>query len=376
MRDVSTRMAEVLDGGQFDIELTIDVFYGAERTLRDLRVDPSWEVSWRRSADAPGSGLVLVMYDSQSGESVAPREFTDLLAPFGQEVVLKLTVSVGAEFREVVQLGRWQIDDVPSARDEHFRHLGRVVTDVSMVELSLIDQLEAVRADGFDRIESPRSPSAWDEMARLSGMKVLRSVPDATIPTSATWPAANGGRLDAIRMLADHLGGTPYVMSDGTLTVLPRAIGEIRRTFRLDEPDGTLLDATYSMSREGVYNHIVGEYATEQREPIVIEAAQITSGPLAVTGPFGRRTRYHRSPLVTTTAAAIRAQASELERTSKIGTFRMPVEAVIDPRVEIGDTVAIDQPMDQFVGSVAEVTFRGNGTMRAQVDVEQRISKE
>lgn len=372
MRAVSTDLGRVLDGGQFDCHLVIDAFYGAERTLSDVPTDASWQLTWRKSADVPGSGQLMVQYASEQGESVTPREFTDRLAPFGQEVAPKIVIGAG-DLQETVQVGRWGIDDVPSARDDQFRPVDQVVTVGSFVELTLLDPLEAVAASGFTRVERPQSTSAWAELQRLTGMKVLRSLPDATVPASLTYSLEQGGRLKAVQALAAAIGGTPYVQSDGTLTVLRDSSTTPVRRFEVGG-SGTLLDFKYSMSKSGVYNEIVGIFETEDRQPIVVPPAQTIDGPLSIYGPFGKRTRYYSSPFVKTADAATSALQKILQQ-SQTATFRVPVEAVIDPRIEIGDCVELEQATEVFTGTVAEVVFRANKTMQMQVDVSRRVDE-
>lgn len=368
MRAVSTRLAEVIEGGQFEASIALDVFYGAERTLSALRVDSSWELRWTKDADVPGEGSVLVQAPSLDGSSLTPREFTARLAPFGQEVTPQLTIRAG-DFAETIQAGRFRIVDVPSARDETLQYQTRVITTGSWVRLSLLDQLEAVREAGFTKPEKPvHTTDAWQELARLTGMRIVRSGPTVAVPASITYELTDGGRLKAVRELATALGGTPYVRADGALTVLPDGLATSVRRFKVGEAS-TLLGLEYAMSSDGVKNEIVGIFEDEQRNPIVVPPAQITDGPLSVNGPFGHRTRYYASPFVKTQAQALTALAKILAQSSQMKAFRVPVSAVLDPRIEVGDTVELEQAEHTYTGVVAEVTWRADGTMSLQVDV-------
>lgn len=373
MRAVSDDLAAVLDAGTYDLSLSLDAFYGAERTLTGLTVDPSWELRWTKSADIPGSGSVLVQVSSPDGSSLTPREFTARLAPFGQEVAPLLTVSAG-RFSETVMAGRYRIVDVPSARDENLAHSARIITVGSYVKLSLLDQLEAVRAAEFNRPEQPvHTGDAWQELARLTGMRIKRTAATATVPASITYELSDGGRMKAVRQIAAALGGTPYVTSDGALTVLSDEAASVPvRRFRLAS---TVLGLEYAMSSEGVYNEVVGIFEDADRNPIVVPPAQITAGPLSVFGPLGRRTRFYASPFVTTTEQATSALAKILEQSSQQKSFRVPVSAVLDPRIEVGDTVEVEQDTQTYSGVVHEVAWRADGTMTMQVDVTRTIDE-
>lgn len=373
MRAVSAGLSDVLDGGQFDCSLSLDAFYGAERTLTGLTVDPSWELRWTKSADIPGSGSVLVQVSSPDGSSLTPREFTARLAPFGQEVAPLLTVSAG-RFSETVMAGRYRIVDVPKARDENLVHSVRTITVGSYVQLSLLDQLEAVRAAGFNRPEQPvHTGDAWQELARLTGMRIKRTSAVATVPASITYELSDGGRMKAVRELAAALGGTPYVTPDGALTVLSDGAAAVPvRRFKLAS---TVLGLEYAMSSDGVYNEVVGIFEDENRDPIVVNPAQITSGPLSVYGPLGRRTRFYSSPFVKTREQALSALDKILAQSSQQKSFRVPVSTVLDPRVEVGDTVQVEQDTQTYTGVVHEVAWRADGTMQLQVDVVRTIDE-
>jgi hypothetical protein len=374
VRAVSDELARVLDEGQYEVSLGLDAFYGAERTLQGLTVDASWELKWVKSADVPGSGSVLVQMPSTDGTSLTPREFTARLAPFGQEVAPLLSISAG-QFTETVQAGRFRIADVPSARDETLRHSTRTVTVGSYVKLALLDQLEAVRAAGFARPENPvHTSDAWQELARLTGMRILRNGVTAAVPASITYEMTSGGRLKAVRELAAVLGGTPYVLSDGALTVVPDGpLAPVRR-FTVGDTS-TLLGFEYAMSSDGVFNEVVGIFEDADRNPIVVPPAQVTSGPLAVSGPFGRRTRYYASPFVKTPTQAASALQKILAQASQMKAFRVLPEFVLDPRIEVGDTIEIEQAEQTYLGVVAEVTWRANGKMTLGVDIYQSVDE-
>ena len=373
MRAVSDELAAVLDGGQYELDLRLDVFYGAERTLAGLTVYPSWELKWVKSADVPGSGSVLVQVQMPDGSSLTPREFTSRLAPFGQEVAPLLTVRAGA-FAETVMAGRYRIVDVPSARDENMVHAARVITVGSYVELRLADQLEAVREWGFAAPEQPvHTSDAWQEMARLTGMRIVRSAPTVSVPASIVYDMSDGGRLKAVQALADALGGTLYVTADGALTVLADGEGESVRTFPYR--GSTVLDFEIGMSSEGVYNEVVGNFEAEDRSPIVAPPARVTDGPLRVDGPFGRRTRYYASPFVKTREQADSALAKILARSSTAKAYRTSFPAILDPRVEVGDTVTVEQDTHTYAAVVVEVAWKADSTMTLTVDIVRTLDQ-
>jgi hypothetical protein len=378
MRQVSEQLGQILDGGQFVARLVVDVFYGADRTLQDVPVGVGWQVQWRRDADVPGSGRLSVMYSSKQGESMSPKDFTDALAPFGQEVALRMVFLVG-DREESVQVGRWQIDDVPSARDDEMRLIDRVVSVGSYVDLVVLDALERVQADGFAAPSAPPAgATAWGELRRLTGMAIQRVGADPTVPSTMQYAVQDGGRLKAVRELAAAIGGTPYVRADGVLTVLPFAQAQIARRFEYGA-NSTVFDLPHAMSKAGVCNVIVGVFEDDSRNPISVPPARQLTGPLRVDGPFGVRTKYVTSrdyPLAKTATQVADVLAAELARSTTLQTVRIPVETVLDPRVEIGDTVALERSNVTEVGAVQEITYRSDWRMVMGVDVTVRISED
>jgi hypothetical protein len=366
MRVASENLSEVLRGS-FSTRLIVDASYGADRRAMDLPA-VAWDLDWDSEAEIPGDGSLTIIYTPEVAESLTPTQFTDILAPFGQELNLRLEVSAG-EFWETVQLGHYRIIAVPDARDTHMDHLGETIVVGSSVTVTVRDRLEGVRRSGFHSEQSPPSlDSCWAEIQRLTGMQVLRSVDDKPIPASTVYLAEQGGRLKAVQALAGVLGGVAYVTPDGALSVMPDAPGDVVAELVLGD-EGTILDVAHSMESEGVYNEVVGNFESEDREPIFSVAA-VTDGPLAVDGPYGRYTRYYSSPFVKTQAAADSAVAAILSQVSSSQTYRVPVKCVLDPRIEDGDVVSVQRPGGRLlIGRVVSHSFGSSPVMDLELDV-------
>lgn len=371
MRVHGESLAQVLTGS-FSTRLIADVFYGAERRLADLPVG-SWELKWDSEARIKSGGSLTVEYTSDLAESLSPSEFTDILAPFGQELNLLMEVSAG-EFKETVQLGHYRITAVPDARDEHMKLLGRTLTIGSRVSLTLVDRMVAVERAGFRSEQSPPSlVSCWAEIQRLTGMQVLRSVADKAIPTSVVYLAEQGGRLKAVQELARTLGGVAYVTPDGAVSVLPDEAGPVVGALTLGS-SGTILDVAHSMESDGVYNEVVGNFEDDERNPIYAVKA-LTSGPLSIDGPYGPYTRYYSSPYVKTQAAADSAVAAILTQVSSTQTYRVPVQCLVNPLIEDGDVVTVERPEGGVLtGRVVSHKFGSSNLMSLDLDVQRNVS--
>lgn len=370
MRPHTDNLAAVLTGS-FTTRLIVDSFYGPERTLANLDVD-GWELRWDSEARIKSGGQLTVVYSSDVADSLSPAEFTDVLAPFGQELNLLLEVSAG-EFRETVQLGHYRITAVPDARDEHMDVLQQTLTVGSRVTVTLEDRMVSVARAGFRSEQSPPSlASCWAEIQRLTGLQVIRSVDDRVIPTSVVYLAEQGGRLKAVQELAGVLGGVAYVTPDGALSVLPDVPGGVVAALTLGD-EGTILDVAHSMESEGVYNEVVGNFEDEQRNPIYAVAA-ISSGPLAVGGPYGAYTRYYSSPFVKTQEAAQSAVDAILSQVSSTQTYRVPVQCLLNPLIEDGDVVTVERPTGGVLtGRVVNHRFGSSKVMSLELEVQRNV---
>lgn len=347
--------------------LVVDAFYGSTRSAKDIPVD-QWELRWDVEGEIKSYGQLTVRYSGEMADSYSPSAFTDLLAPFGQELNILLEVSAG-DFSETVQLGHYRIVSVPEARDEFMRVMGRNLTVGSSVTVQLQDRLVGLKRRGFRFEESPPAlSSCWDEIGRLSGMQLIRSVPDQPVPPSVVYAAEQGGRLRAIQELAAVLGGVAYVTSDGALSVLPDSPGSTALSLALGS-EGTILDVAQSMDSEGVYNTVVGNFTDADNNPIT-SVAQKFDGPFGTSSPFGEYTRYYSSPLVKTQAAADSAVQKILAQATSMQTYRVPVQCLLNPLVEFGDVVSVERPVgDPLVGRVANYRFGSSRLMSLEMDV-------
>lgn len=113
MRDVSSQLRDVLDGGVYSVEWVADLYYDGDPKAQNLGIlDPQF--AWDMSAQIQGSGSCQILWDDLFGQSVVPREIGDLFSPFGAELQVDVIVSAGG-FSERVPMGRFVLDAVPDS---------------------------------------------------------------------------------------------------------------------------------------------------------------------------------------------------------------------------------------------------------------------
>jgi len=370
MRPGSDQLIKMLTG-PVSPRLIVDSFYGPTRTKTDLGAD-GWELTWDSEAEIKSAGTLTVVYNDDLAKSLSPAEFNDVLAPFGQEVNLRLEITVGESFVETVQLGHYRITAVPDARDEHFDHLGQTVTLGSRITLTLEDRLVGLKRWGFRTEQSPVETTCWAELRRISGMQIIASVTDQPVPAGLIYKATRGGRLTAVQDLARVLGGIPYVTPDGALSVLSDTWGAAVAALVLGE-EGTILDVGHSMESEGVCNEVVGNFESEDRTPIYA-VAELTEGPLATTGQYGRNTLYVTDETITTQRDAQAYVDATLARVSSRQVYRVPVQCLINPLVEDGDLVTVERPEGEtLTGRIVNHKFGSGRMMSLELDVQRDV---
>jgi hypothetical protein len=366
VRNGSTDLRGVLTG-PFNHHWEADLYFNGIRRLANLPIDMP---RLRENADAniQQSGTVTVVWSDEFATSISPQAVSDPLAPFGAQLVLYSVVWVGP-FYERVEFGRFEITDVPTARDEQMRFRGEWLTTGSVVELELKELLAGVAAESFDTPSSPSQlSSTWAELARLTGFPLIRTVDDAPISRSVLYPES---KLDAVYdLMRIMLDATPHMTASGALSARPNTWSEPVDTLRRGEG---LISVVGGMSAAQVYNRVVVRAAGG--DPTVLAVAQVTSGPLRVqntdgsVSPFRARTRYLSSEFVTTTGQAQAWADSELAKVSTLRTRVVTVEETFNPLRERGDVIDIERPTVTLHGRVVTIDRSSRQTQTLTVEV-------
>lgn len=363
MRAGSAELGVALSGS-FDYRWKADLFYGGVRLIADL---PISDVSPKESGGAliQQTAKCKVTWTDQLATTLVPQSVNDPLSPFGAQLALSCVVSAGT-FEEALPFARYEITDVPSARDRSMRFRGRWLTLGSQVELELKEITAGIAAETFDVPSSAASlVSAWSEIGRVSGLPVLRSVPDAEISRAILY---DGSKLDVIYELADViLDAVPHVLPSGVLSARPNAWPTASAVLTRDKH---IVEVGQMMSAANVWNRVVVR-TTSGQQTSILAVAEVTDGPLRVAepdgsrSPWGRRTKYLSSEYVTTTHQAQAWAESTLAQVSTPRAQMLPVTEVFDPRRERGDVVLIERPTTWITGRVVDID-RSAGSRETQ----------
>lgn len=369
MRFSTDLVAGVLTGS-FDHYWSADLVYNGERRLQDV---PITDVQWDEDGNAvvQQSGSCTIVWTDTFGRSMAPREVSDAFAPFGAQLRVYSNIVAGP-FTERIQYGVFEITDVPSARDEDMEFRGQVVTVGSIIELELKELTAGPGEETFDVPSAPTDlASTWTEIARVSGLQLARTLPDMPITRSVMYPDS---KLDAVYDLMDVMfDAVPHMTADGALAARPNEWPAPVHTIRRGD-GGQLIKVGRKMSAARVYNRVVVR-ATSGDQKAVLAVAEITEGPLRVRepngarSPFGARTYYQSSELVTTQAQAQAWAGSTLPTVSTLKASVIPIEMTFDPRIERGDVIVIQQLRGDLRGRVRTIARRGRGIQALTVEL-------
>ena len=325
-------------------------YYGEDLTL--LEVPLASDGSLTYSGDAVKQAIGSVYVRGAADESLVPREPTDPLAPFGQELDIFRVVTVGKTSWEI-PMGRFRIEDVPDMR-ELFRLWPSMKQVVAWdLQLKLVDRFDIIEADDFLVPDAPRADnSTWDEIRRLSPLPIVVSLPDRPVSPSLVYKS----RMDAITELMSNLGGTPHLTRQGALTarVTDAWITATEPVFTVDG----VIDVSSSMSIK-VFNSVVSRSSIGDNNIVAVREITGDGDPLSVNGPLRRRTYEHASPLIETQEQADADAETVLRRVSSKQARRITITCLPRPDIELGDFgLAIDRASRRrFLGEVTDMRF-------------------
>lgn len=371
MRPGSDLMRDLLSSS-FELSFSADLFYGSDRVVSGLEV-----VSPSVVSDSSGmvemSGRLGVVWADPDGADIAPHDAGDLFSPFGYRVVLFAVVRAGvSEARQ--QIADLTITEVPSVDGEPFVWGETLIYAGQRVDLVVKDRMVEVQRDKFTKLEQPASLlSCYDEIARLTGFALTRTVDDAAVTKSVVYEES---RVDAVQQLAALLGGVAFMEWDGTLCIRPVNAGTPVAELELGE-NGTIVQVGSSLSADGVYNGVIIRGEGDAQEQILAEL-WVSSGPLRAStagdrSPFHRVPYFYSSPFITTSVQAAAYAPGLLERVSSPRAATLQVTCVTNPLLQVGDVVLVTDQRFVWTVRLTRVPLERSGVMTVTADVLERV---
>ncbi len=284
---------------------------------------------------------------------LTPTSETDLLAPFGNRLVIKRGLSLGGrEFLFPVFTGMIQ-----SAKRKSRQPL----------TVTFLDRANEVDENDFEAAEETLpGRTLVEEIVRL----IREGVPRAEfgdhdhVAIAAASQVFDDSRSQACDQLADAGGMFWYALADGRFVVR-----RVPWTYHPDGADvepvveyrdyeypaeaggdqrpGSIVDAEQGMSREGVYNVVVGVADTPTGDAPQRASARDNdpSSPTYIGGKFGRRVLRVEFPSASTNAV-VRHGADTVRRRSRASADVIPWEMIPDASLELGDPVGLNLGTD------------------------------
>jgi len=362
MIPVSSELASIIRAGGFHREYVADLIVDGQRVLEDVPLG-SCELKSDGNAKVRTQGRAVFEYTDAWGASILPEDVTSWLTPYASYLNVSMRVTAGGVSEKVLR-GVLKIVAVSDPVGPRTGFQQRLITVGSRVSLQLADAFSTTDRERFIAPSGPQDlSSTWAEIGRLTGLPLLRNVPDSGITRAVTYQE---NRLDAVFDLAAILGGTPYVNPEGKVTIQPDVSGDATEKLSMG-PDGTVTSATPSdLTDEGIYNQVVVR-THDDSQSVVLATAEVESGPLRYGGPFGRVPFFASSQYVTSVEQARQYAVEQLARVSAVSSMAYSITCLPDPRREVGDVVPFEVDGRTLVGRIQEITLAAAGLMSLKV---------
>lgn len=336
MRRVSDQAAEVIRDGGFTFQWVADLMYDGERRLSNVPIEVGPSLQWDGSRFVVGSGDVRVVWADDWGRDGVPRDVGDWFAPFGAELQIDCIIGAGV-FSERVPMGRFVIVEIPDVVEANMLWQGRLIHPGQSFTVSLRDRLVKVQRDGFPYPTASRSESAWDEVQALTGLPVVRNVPDVSIPSTPY----EGSREEAVRAIFDRLDAWPHLDPYGALTSRPKSWPDPVDVFR------DVVSAPQTLTSTATFNRVVVVGKSPTGDPLY-GVREVRSGFLRTENvdgsqsPFGGATYPYRNEKLSTQGEVDGYANDLLPRVARLRTRTRTVTEPFNPTREVGDVLTFE----------------------------------
>lgn len=268
-----------------------------------------------------------------------PADPMDVLSPLGSELQVDYGIILPGQDTQWFPVIRGMINEVTRVRP--------VTASGAAFTVSLVDLSAKIAQARFERpTQTIAGAKVVAEITRL----ITEALPTATVTdlTGATMIAATMTMererwSDGIEKLADAIGAEVYADPTGVFVIRPQPVVTAPPVWIAKTGDGgTIVTLDEKQTRELTYNKVIASGQRTDGTPPVWAAVSDTNpaSPTYINGPFGLKTRFYVSQLLTTTAQCTTTATSLLART--IGMHgSINLDLVTNPLLDCGDVVTV-----------------------------------
>ena len=356
--------------GSFQFITYADAWYDNNILYDDL---PEVDGSITFDIDSDIQSTLEITIADATGDLV-PKNATDILAPFGQEINISMAaIGSGAANVDPLSVGWYRIQDVEAQHFWHKTEFG-YRNGGAIIAITALDRMAIIADAKFLTPEQPASDATvLGEIVRLVGDLVpIGNIDDTLVDTPV---AANltyeDDRVSAIMSLARSIYATLTIDSDGAINIAPMTQYGATPVWTFNVGDGgDIISHQTQMTRDGVINAVVasGE-SSDDHAPVLGTAYDLDSNsPTYWGGPFGQVPLFYSSPLLTTDALAGQAAATRLNNYRRGREREHTIIVPPNYLLELDDPVNIVLPDRTIIGKIAAMTIPLKpGTMTIKV---------
>lgn len=326
MIDLSEIAASTLLRGNQRRYLRVESWYDDELLADDIPVSSGREDVDRDSSVPERVTLTVPVFDR--GVNYTPTSITSPLAANGQ--LLRVTVGVGVGFGQVEWLTRgWYVITESEKRDDA----------IEVEAAGLLYKIQEAR------LVNPLQPSGTFKSTLRNLIEPAITIDfddaltDRAVPSTVNY---DDDRLGAVEATLAAWPATADMTNDGYLYVTTADDSTTVALELTDGRGGTVIRASGSSTRDGVYNAVVAQ-GTASDGGLIRGVAYDQTGPKRSGGPFNEFPvpLYFDSPLITTQAQANSAATSRLKTLKRTTSINYDVEMVPHPALQTGDRVLL-----------------------------------
>jgi len=265
--------------------------------------------------------VTLVVPRTVDGDSYAPTFFDHPLSANGQRLRVLLGLDTRAGHTEWIQRGWFLLQDSRADGDQ--------ITVTAVGLLALIDEAKLI---------APYQPTGTFRSTIRGLLEPALMVDLTDAPTDRAVPASitfDENRLDAVNELLDAWPATGRVTEGGVFKITASDPPDISATLF-----GIIRDVSAS-TRDGAHNCVVARGTAADGGVVQGVAYDTSGGAHDFNGNFNRLPvpYFFSSPLLTTVAQCNAAAATILARLRREAAEELELEAVPNPRLQVGDRV-------------------------------------